>query len=235
MPALINTSRLVTVSAVLGLSAAVWWWWPSTSASQTNPKPATASAGPSAAPIAAHEATAASLNAEQQALLQAPQTQAYQDKLAFESTLRDFFSQASALPEASRDAQAEAFAQAIEEREASGALAMNEALLLHIALIQAQGADEASQKAAADQLLARYQARSAARAQQGLKDAVEAQAFQQYKSEEARIVSEVMASSDSALPLGVTRDEYLRQRLQAAREAALANASGAARDPDQSN
>lgn len=106
---------------------------------------------------------------------------------------------------------------------------------MDLALIEARGGDEASQKTAADALVARYRQRSAERVQAGLKDAVEAQAFALYKSQESEIVSEVMAMNEAALPLGVSRDEYLRQRLQSAREAALAQASGTSQNAPQSN
>ena len=43
--------------------------------------------------------------------------------------------------------------------------------------------------------------------------------FSRYKSEEKRIVDEVMALD--SIPDGLSRDQYLRQRLQEAREQAL--------------
>ena len=224
---------LVTLTAGLVLGSSGWWLYTAstTAATPSNAPAATAMPANSANPAQPEDA----LSAEQQALLSAPETQHYQDNLAFAKRLRSFLSEAKQLSDAQRDAQIEAFAAAIAEREGRGELALNEALLLDLALIEARGGDEASQKTAADALVARYRQRSAERVQAGLKDAVEAQAFALYKSQEGEIVSEVMSMNEAALPLGVSRDEYLRQRLQSAREAALAQASGTSQNAPQSN
>lgn len=90
---------------------------------------------------------------------------------------------------------------------------------MQVGLVQAEGGDEAAQKARADALLARYQALSAEReAQAKAPDA----RFSRYKSEEKRIVDEVMALD--SIPDGLSRDQYLRQRLQEAREQAYRKA-----------
>ena len=44
--------------------------------------------------------------------------------------------------------------------------------------------------------------------------------FQAYKAREAQVVAEVMAAT--TIPAGLTRDQYLRQRLQEERERAYA-------------
>ena len=88
-------------------------------------------------------------------------------------------------------------------------------MLLQIGLAQAEGGDEAAQKARADALVARYQALSQEReARNKTSDA----RFTRYKSDEKRIVEEVMALD--SIPDGLSRDQYLRQRLQEAREQA---------------
>ena len=224
---------LVTLTAGLVLGSTGWWLYTANTPTVTtsNTPAATSMPASNANPTQPEEA----LSAEQQALLSAPETQDYQDKLVFAARLRSFLSEAKQLSDAQREAQIEAFSQTIAEREGRGELALNEALLLDLALIEARGGDEASQKAAADALVARYRQRSAERVQAGLKDAVEAQAFAIYKPQEGEIVAEVMAMNEAALPLGVSRDEYLRQRLQSAREAALAQASGTSQNAPQSN
>ena len=93
-------------------------------------------------------------------------------------------------------------------------MALSEALLLQIALIRAVSQDESEQKRRAEALVERYRAISAERearlAQRSDAD------FERYKAEERRIVDDVLALQN--IPDGLTRDQYLRQRLQEARE-----------------
>ena len=149
------------------------------------------------------------------ALLQRPEVLDYQARLTFVGDYQIFIKSAAELSEEERRKRAAALAKEIDRREAAGELALSEALLMQVGLVQAEGGDEAAQKARADALLARYQALSAAReAQAKAPDA----RFSRYKSEEKRIVDEVMALD--SIPDGLSRDQYLRQRLQEAREQA---------------
>lgn len=149
------------------------------------------------------------------ALLQRPEVLDYQARLTFAGDYQLFIKSAAELSETERRQRAAALAKEIDRREAAGELALSEALLMQVGLVQAEGGDEAAQKARADALLARYQALSAAReAQAKAPDA----RFSRYKSEEKRIVDEVMALG--SIPDGLSRDQYLRQRLQEAREQA---------------
>ena len=95
-----------------------------------------------------------------------------------------------------------------------GEVALSEALLLQIALIKAVSEDEDEQKRRTEALIKRYQAISAER------EAKLAQRsdpnFERYKIEEKNIVEEVLGLQN--IPEGLTRDQYLRQRLQEARE-----------------
>lgn len=148
-------------------------------------------------------------------LLQRPEVLDYQARLTFVGDYQIFIKSAAELSEEERRKRAAALAKEIDRREAAGELALSEALLMQVGLVQAEGGDEAAQKARADALLARYQALSAAReAQAKAPDA----RFSRYKSEEKRIVDEVMALD--SIPDGLSRDQYLRQRLQEAREQA---------------
>ncbi|WAF87935.1 hypothetical protein NRL37_10945 [Metapseudomonas otitidis] len=141
---------------------------------------------------------------------------AYSKRLAFDSEYRGFFDKASQLPEAEREAEAERLRKGLEEREARGELAASESLMLQIALIQATESDPEEQKSRANALLRRYQEASEAR-EKALAQQPSPQ-FQRYKQDEKRIVEEVMALE--AIPDGLSRNEYLRQRLQEAREQA---------------
>lgn len=151
---------------------------------------------------------------EQQRLLAAPQVRQQEQRLLFHSAYRDFFTAAPALDAAERTRQAEALRADIERYEQRRELAMNEALLMQLGLIQVTVSDETEQKVQASALVARYQTRSAARQASVQPDA----RFQRYKEEEQRIVEDVMATDD--IPDGLSRDQYLRQRLQQARERA---------------
>lgn len=141
---------------------------------------------------------------------------AYSKRLAFDSEYRGFFDKASELPEAEREAEAERLRKGLEEREARGELAASESLMLQIALIQATESDPEEQKSRANALLRRYQEASEAR-EKALAQQPSPQ-FKRYKQDEKRIVEEVMALE--AIPDGLSRNEYLRQRLQEAREQA---------------
>lgn len=141
---------------------------------------------------------------------------AYSKRLAFDSEYRGFFGKAPQLPEAEREAEAERLRKGLEEREARGELAASESLMLQIALIQATESDPEEQKSRADALLRRYQEASEAR-EKVLAQQPSPQ-FKRYKQDEKRIVEEVMALE--AIPDGLSRNEYLRQRLQEAREQA---------------
>lgn len=150
-----------------------------------------------------------------QALLNTPAVQTYQARLQFMADYRRFMQEAATLSAAQKQRQAEALARQIDQREAAAELALSEALLLQLGLAQVQGGDEAMQKARADQLLARYQALSQ---QRETRSKVSDAHFSRYKAEEAQIVSEVTAMQ--SIPDGLSRDQYLRQRLQEAREQA---------------
>ncbi len=148
-------------------------------------------------------------------VLQRPEVLDYQARLTFAGDYQIFIKSAAELSEEERRKRAAALAKEIDRREAAGELALSEALLMQVGLVQAEGGDEAAQKARADALLARYQALSAAR--EALAKTPDAR-FSRYKSEEKRIVDEVMALD--SIPDGLSRDQYLRQRLQEAREQA---------------
>ncbi|MGE8498157.1 MAG: hypothetical protein ACN6O6_11675 [Pseudomonas sp.] len=189
-------------------AAATVYWQQSEIPVATSPSQTTDSAVQEAA------GKAPAVVSQQQQLLLAPQIKEQEQRLLFHAAYRSFFAEGPNLPEAERNRQAEALRADIELYEGRDELASSEALLLQLGLIQATVSDEETQKAQAAALMERYQARSAARQAAAQPD----ERFLQYKKDEKRIVSEVMATD--SIPDGLSRDQYLRQRLQEARERA---------------
>lgn len=158
-------------------------------------------------------ATSIPTKAQLQELLQNPAVKNQEQRLAFHQAYRNFVSGAAELSPAQRESQAQALREQIETYEQRSELAMSESLLLQLGLIQLTTDDEQAQKDQATALVARYKAISAEREAKAATPSAE---FQRYKVDEKRIVEEVL-SMDS-IPDGLSRDEYLRQRLQQARE-----------------
>lgn len=208
----IKTRLLVGSLAILTVGGGLWL---GLAGSETVPAEAPAPSAPLANAGAANGRPAPLDPAARQALLNDPAVQGYQARLQFGADYQSFIKTSADLDEAQRRQRAAALAREIDRREAAGELALSEALLLQIGLAQAEGGDEAAQRARADALVARYQALSQAReARNQTSDA----RFSQYKSDEKRIVEEVMALD--SIPDSLSRDQYLRQRLQEAREQA---------------
>lgn len=169
----------------------------------------------SPADVFASDSTVTSIptEAQLQELLQNPAVKNQEQRLAFHQAYRSFVSGAAELSPAQRENQAQALREQIETYEQRSELAMSESLLLQLGLIQLTTDDEQAQKDQATALIARYKAISAEREAKAATPSAE---FQRYKVDEKRIVEEVL-NMDS-IPDGVSRDEYLRQRLQQARE-----------------
>ena len=209
-----HRQRLLLIALTgLAIGAGAWLGLPG---DEQAPAPATpVSADSASATASAKLARATADTAERDALLASPAVQDYQARQHFAADYQAFIQGAASLDAEERRHQAEALAAEVERREAADELALSEALLLLLGLAQAEGGDEQAQKARADALVARYQALSQRReARQQAPDA----RFEQYKSEEKRIVDEVLDMQ--SIPDGLSRDQYLRQRLQEAREQA---------------
>lgn len=197
---------------VIGSLTLTWYWQrPNTGEPATSP-PEQAPA----LPFAQGSAVSApiDLSPEQMHLLSRPEVQQQQRRLDFHQRYRGFIKHATELDSSSREAQAQALSEGIDALERQGEVALSEALLLQIALIKAVSENEDEQKRRAEALIKRYQAISAER------EAKLAQRsdpnFERYKAEEKNIVEEVLGLQN--IPEGLTRDQYLRQRLQEARE-----------------
>ncbi len=149
------------------------------------------------------------------ALANTPEALAYRSRQEFEQETRNFLRDAPTLDDNARNTRALALSREINRREQNREFSAGEAVMLRIGLIHAAVEDESERIRQAQTLISRYreqnvQRERAFRAQQRS----DAQ-FQQYKAQEARIVSEVLAMQ--YYPDGMSRDDYLRQRLQEAR------------------
>lgn len=149
-----------------------------------------------------------------------PEAQAHRDRQRFEADAKGFFAHAASLRAVERSERADALTRQIDRYEAQGGLSAGEAVLLRTALVKATVDDPARQAeevaAIADRYRAHADQRMAAFAAQQANDP----RFQTYKAREAQVVAEVMAMP--SVPAGLTRDQYLRQRLQQERERAYA-------------
>ncbi len=206
-------STLLLGSCILIGSVTLAWFWQRPNAEEPArlpPRPASVQLPTQgSAPPAPVE-----LSPEQLHLLARPEVRQQQRRLDFHQRYRDFIEHATELDSSSREAQAQTLSEGIDALQRQGEVALSEALLLQIALIKAVSEDEDEQKRRAEALIERYQAISAER------EAKLAQRpdpnFERYKAEEKNIVEEVRGLQD--IPDGLTRDQYLRQRLQEARE-----------------
>ena len=143
-----------------------------------------------------------------------PRVQKFQQRERFQQEVREFFARAPALPPEERAARARDIARAITHYEAEGEIAAAEALTLRSGLVRETVEDPVEQIVAIRGLQQHYQ-------KQGERKQAEWEARADpelglYKAREREIVDEVMAMT--TIPDGLTRDEYLRRRLQSARE-----------------
>ena len=161
--------------------------------------------------------TPTATGSKQAALAASPEARAYRSRLGFEQRVRAFLRDAHTLDENARREQAQAIGREIDQREQARELSAGESVVLRVGLIEAAVQDQAERLRQSQALVDRYRqqtdARQAAFEDQQRQDA----GFQAYKAREAQIVSEVMAMT--SYPGGMSRDDYLRVRLQEARQA----------------
>lgn len=162
---------------------------------------------------------AAPTQARLRALENTPQAREWLGQQRFERDARDFVRDASKLPAGERERRAQALETQIEAREQSGELSAGETVLLRAALIEAGSGSEAEQKARLAALAERYRADAARREAAFVAQQQADPRMQRYKAREKAVVAEVMAMT--TIPGGLTRDEYLRERLQRERELAF--------------
>lgn len=154
---------------------------------------------------------------KQAALEATPEARAYRSRLAFEQEARAFLRDAPKLDANARFERARAISREIDRREQIRELSAGDAVILRIGLIQAAVQDDSERIRQSQAIVDRYRKQTAARQtafqEQQLRDGQ----FQKYKAREAQIVSEVLAMT--SYPSGMSRDDYLRVRLQEARQA----------------
>lgn len=140
--------------------------------------------------------------------------QMQEDRLAFHARVRAFFAQAPAMDEGRRRKAAADLDAQIVVYEDRGELSAGEALLLRSALVRESVNDPRAQLEQIGALERQYQVESDQRraAWAAQRDPM----FELYKLREAAIVTNVMAMTE--IPGGLSRNEYLRRRLQEERE-----------------
>ena len=153
------------------------------------------------------------------ALESTPQAREWLGQQRFEREARDFVRAAPGLPTGERERRAQALETQIAAREAAGELSAGDTLLLRAAMIEAMSGSEAEQKARLAALAERYRADAARREAAFAAQQAADPRMRQYKARERAVVAEVMAMT--SIPGGLTRDQYLRQRLQLERERAF--------------
>ena len=168
----------------------------------------------SAQPVAS---TPAAADSREAALAATPEARAYRSRMAFEQRTRAFLRDAHTLDENARREQARAIGREIDQREQARELSAGESVVLHVSLIEAAVQDEAERVRQSQALVDRYRQQTAARQTAFENQQRQDAGFQAYKAREAQIVSEVMAMT--SYPGGMSRDDYLRVRLQEARQA----------------
>lgn len=143
-----------------------------------------------------------------------------QERAGFNEQAREFFAQAPAMSPEEVHQRAAELSQELSRIEQSGGLSAGETFLLRAGLIRYTVADEEQQVAQIRALKGRYAADAA---QRNASAAAQSDPmFQLYKVRESQIVAEAM--SLQVIPNGLSRDEYLRRRLQAEREQLLGEA-----------
>ena len=149
-----------------------------------------------------------------------PQAQEHLERQRFEADEKDFFARSASLRAVERSERADALTRQIDKYEAACGLSAGEAVLLRTALVKATVDDPARQAEQVAAIADRYRAHADRRMAAFLEQQRNDPRFQAYKAREAQVVAEVMAAT--TIPAGLTRDQYLRQRLQEERERAYA-------------
>lgn len=166
----------------------------------------------SAAPATTAAPTAPATEAQRTALQTAPQAHAYRDRKNFEHQTRRFLRDAPQLGAVERSERARALMASVDAYEQAGQMSAGEAMMLRIGLIRASGDDEAEAATQIATLTERYRSQSDRREAAWLAQQQRDPRFQSYKARERAVVTEVMAMRE--IPGGLSRDEYLRQRLE---------------------
>lgn len=188
------------------LAAAIVWWKRGDPGTPVAPPSSVEAADAVSSPLASLQAT--------------PQAQEHLERQRFEADAKDFFARSASLRAVERSERADALTRQIDKYEAACGLSAGEAVLLRTALVKATVDDPARQAEEVAAIADRYRAHADRRMAAFLEQQRNDPRFQAYKAREAQVVAEVMAAT--TIPAGLTRDQYLRQRLQEERERAYA-------------
>jgi hypothetical protein len=142
----------------------------------------------------------------------------YRERQRFGQDLHDFFARARTLDPSTRQRQADALREELRQREADRSISAGESMNLQIALVIATVDDPQAQANALAALTERFRTDAEQANQDWQRQLAADPQYQRYKQDERRIVETVMAMP--VIPGGMSRDAYLREQLQKAREAA---------------
>jgi hypothetical protein len=154
----------------------------------------------------------------------------FKEYMTFERDMRRFLRDQQEMNAADRKRQAIALGHRIDEREKNKHLNAGEGLKLKMALIRAMEPDEEKQALQIAELILRYKTRAEHQQAAFVAEQQRDPRFQSYKAREAQIVAEVQAMR--SFPAGMSRDEYLRQRLLEARAAIYYTPQQATQQPN---
>lgn len=138
----------------------------------------------------------------------------YEARLKFHERVRAYFTDPTSIPATQRRAHAEALEDEIIRYESRGELSADEARLLRFELVRTSVTDAAERDAQIAALRREYEEATQSRLAQW--ESQRDPNFEVYKVREAEIVAGVMQMTE--IPGGLSRDEYLRQRLQQERD-----------------
>ena len=141
----------------------------------------------------------------------------YEARVNFHERVRAYFTDPSSIPEAQRREHAEALEDDVIRYESRGELAADEARLLRLELVRTSVTEAAERDALIAAIRREYEQATQSRLAQW--ESQRDPNFEVYKVREAEIVAGVMQMEK--IPDGLSRDEYLRQRLQQERERLL--------------
>jgi hypothetical protein len=211
--------RVLKVAVVLFSAVALSWLllWLKTSddsflVAANSPVAASQSHDTSSDPMAHVEPESVESPAGSEPAVQAPVDVTARER--FNERARAFFATAAQMTAGDRVREAQQLEQELTRLEQAGGLSAGETLLIRAGLIRETVPAGAQQDAQLQALQERYRAETQLRvaAAQARPDPQ----FGSYKVRESEIVNEVMAME--TIPDGLSRDEYLRRRLQSARE-----------------
>ena len=140
-----------------------------------------------------------------------PEVERYRETIAFRAAVRAFFDSYRGLSESERAVRADAILAAVEAREREGSLLPPEALVLKLGLLRATVDDPAVLESETRRLLDAYTEASERAVASRAPDPRD----ERYQKRQAEIAREVMELEE--IPSGLSREEYLRDRLRALR------------------